>query len=437
MSRRLAVSVAALAAALATQAHAQNLTITNARVIVGDGRVIENGSLVVRGGKIASVTPGAAPAGAPAQRIDATGFTLIAGYIDGHRHLIQGNPDAFLKNRAEAAMRELLEAGVTTVQSGGDNDAGILALKKMVESGQIRGPRIITSGRVPTANLKSEDEVRAAVRKVVAAGADSIAEVHYPITEPPSTNKPTEQESKNLAAAIDEARKLGVEFQIHASAPDPMVQAVKLGGRKLVHTPHFFWVTPEQAKAVKDSGAWVDSCAGFGAPVFDVFNRDNKPTFRDGKPWPEGIINSEGRGQEAGMKPINGRTLFDAGVPYGFCTDTTYWAPAAVAHEIKTLSLVFSPIDLVKVMGQNSADFVNLGKELGTLEVGKTADVLVLPNNPIENSVNFNNPVVVIRSGQIVVDRRAELKTVRELPYRRPPVYVAPPPAAGRAPAGD
>jgi imidazolonepropionase-like amidohydrolase len=426
MNRRawLAASVVA-AASVAAPAMAQNLAITNARIIVGDGRVIEKGAIVVKDGRIASVSAGTAPASAMrkgVKRIDATGMTVIAGYIDDHRHLIQGPPDKFLKEQAADRMRELLEAGVTTVQSGGDNDAGVRALKAMVETGQIKGPRIITSGRVPTASLKNEDEVRAAVRKVAAEGADSIAEVHFPITEPPQKNVPTEQESRNLAAGIDEARKLGLNFQVHASAPAPMLAALKLGAKKLVHTPHFGWLSDADAKQVRDAGAWVSSCTGFGAPVFDVYNHDNKPTFRDGKPWPEQILDGEGRGREAGYKPVNGRTLFDNGVNYGFCTDTNYYAPAAVAHEIRVLSLVFSPADLIKVLGQNSADFLDKGKDLGTLEPGKLGDLLVLTGNPLEGPWNFTTAVVVAKGGVVVVDKRAQLKTVKVLPFTRPPL---------------
>lgn len=431
MERLGAVLIAAAATFAAVHpASAQNLTVSNARIIVGDGRVIENGSVVVSGGKIVSVAAGA-PRNVPprAVRIDGTGFTVIAGYIDDHRHLIQGPPDRFLKEQAADRMRELLEAGFTTIQSGGDNDAGIVQLKQAIESGQIKGPRIITSGRVPTANLKSEDEVRAQVRKVVAAGADSIAEVHFPITEPPQKNRPTEQETRQLSAGIDEARKAGVQFQVHASEPTAMILAVRAGAKKLVHTPHFAWVTDEQAQEVAKAGAWVSSCTGFGAPVFDVFNRENKPTFRDGRPWPQGVLDGEGRGREAGYKPVNGRTLFDNGVNYGFCTDTTYYGPAALMHEIRVLSLVFSPYDLVKIMGQNSADFLDLGKEIGTLEVGKRGDLLVLTSNPLENAANFGSAVVVVKDGAVQVDRRAQLKTVRLLPYQRPP--VRPPAQAG------
>ena len=77
--------------ALARGAAAQNLVISNARIIVGPGRVIERGAVVIKDGRIASVTAGLAPA-APkgAKVITATGMTVIAGYIDDHRHLIQG-----------------------------------------------------------------------------------------------------------------------------------------------------------------------------------------------------------------------------------------------------------------------------------------------------------------------------------------------------------
>jgi imidazolonepropionase-like amidohydrolase len=353
-------------------------------------------------------------------------MTVIAGYIDDHRHLIQGPPAAFLKDNAARRMMELLEAGITTVQSGGDNDAGVVELKKMVESGRIKGPRIVTSGRVPIADGKDEQQTREAVRKVIAAGADSIAEVHFPFAEPP--NAPTEQETRNLTAAIDEALKMGVEFQVHTSSPEAQSAAVKAGARKLVHTPHFGWVTEAQAKEVKDHNVWVSSCTGFGAPVFDVYNRDNKPTFRDGRPWPQAILHGQGRGREGGYKPVNGRTLYDAGVDYGFCTDTTYYAPAAVAHEIRVLSLMFSPVDLVKVMGQNSADFLNKGKEIGTLEVGKLGDLLVLTGNPLEGAWNFETVVMTVKGGQVVVDKRAQLKTVKVLPFQHPPLEPAPRP---------
>jgi len=414
MNRLLATAALTLAAslALAGAAAAQNLVVSNARIIVGPGQTIENGSLVVTNGRITSVGPGAAPATpAGATVIDGTGMTLMAGFIDDHRHLIQGGrgaggPEQFLADQAPTRMMELLEAGVTTVQSGGDADAAILELKRRIDSGEMKGPRIIASGRVPTARMASEAEVRAAVDAAVAAGADSIAEVHYPDVVWPFD--PTEQETRNLEAGIDEAARQGVEFQVHAVSDVSLVAAIRLGAKKLVHSVNINWVTAEQAEEVAAAGAQVASITGFGSPNFDVFSEDNQPKFRDGRPWPEGIVDSQGVGQEAGYMPVNLRTLYDHGVDVSFATDTTFYAPAAIAHEIKTLSLVFSVPDLIQIMGPNSAKFIDRENEIGTLEAGKLADFVVLGGNPFNGFWYLFNPVMVVKGGEVMVDKRGE-----------------------------
>jgi imidazolonepropionase-like amidohydrolase len=414
MNRRIAGLVTGLIASLGLvgAASAQNLVLSNARILVGDGRVIAKGAVVVKDGKIVSVAAGAAPAGAAGTRIDATGMTVMPGFIDDHRHLIYGPADKWFADTAATEMRELLEAGYTTVQTGGDETASIVKLKKMVESGQLKGPRIVAAGWTPVGELKTEAEVRAAIRATIAAGVDSIAEIIYPAKANPFS--PTELETKNLAIAIDEANKAHIPVQVHAVSPAAMVDAVRLGTKKLIHTPHYGWVTDAQAKAVKDAGAQVSSCTGFGAPVFGVFNKDNKPTFRDGKPWPEGIAGGEGRGREAGYKPVNARTLFDNGVTLGFCTDTNYNATAAVAQELKVLNLTFSPIDIVKIMGPNSAALLDR-TDIGMLEPGKLGDLVVLTGNPLDGYWNFLTAVVVVKQGVIMVDKRAQLQSVRTL----------------------
>jgi imidazolonepropionase-like amidohydrolase len=401
------VSALVVAGVAAAAAHGQNLVISNARIIVGDGQVIEKGSVVVKDGKIASVAAGAAAGAASGSvRINGAGKTVMAGFIDVHRHLIYGPPDRYFTEQAVDRMRELLEAGFTTVQAGGDDNAAILELKRRVESGQIKGPRILAASRVVTGRLNSDDEVRNAIRAAKSAGYDSVAEIIYPQSPPPAP--PTEKETHNLAVALDEAAKIGFPVQIHAVSPANMTAAVSIGGRKLIHTPHFDWVTEAQADQVKASNAMVSSCTGFGPPVFDVFNQDNKPTFRDGKPWPQGIISNEGQGREGGFLPINGRTLFDHGVVYAYCTDTNFNATAALNQELKTLNVAFSILDIIKIMGQNSAEFIDRGKELGTVQAGKTADLIVLGGNPLVGYWNFMTTEVAIRGGAIVLDKRGQ-----------------------------
>ena len=410
MNRLLAtVSVSIIAGLAATAACAQDLAISNARIIVGDGQVIERGSVVIKDGRIASVTPGplaasAVPKSTP--RIDGTGKTLIAGFIDAHRHLIYGPPDKYFQEQAADRMRELLEAGFTTVQNGGDDNATVLELKKRIDSGQIKGPRILAAVRINTARAASDDEIRTAMRNAKAAGYDSVAEVVYPNAPPPAPPPP--KETHNLTVALEEGAKIGLPVQIHAVSPANMVAAIAIGGKKLIHTPHFDWLTEAEADDAKAAGAMVSSCTGFGPPVFDVFNHDNKPTFRDGKPWPQGIISNEGQGREGGLLPINGRTLFDHGVVYGYCTDTTYNATEALNQELKTLNVAFSPIDIVKIMGPNSAEFVDRGKDLGTIEAGKIADILVLGGNPLVGFWNFMTTEVVVKGGVVVLDKRGQ-----------------------------
>jgi imidazolonepropionase-like amidohydrolase len=418
MNRTITTFLLSTAASLALTAMAagQNLVITNARIIVGPGQTIERGALVIQNSRITSVNAGAAPATPPgAKVIDAAGMTVIAGFIDDHRHIMQGGgrggrgPDAiaqWLKEQAPDRMRELLESGVTTVQSGGDANPGILELKKMIDSGQIKGPRIIASAGVPTARMKDEAEVRAAVDKAKKDGYDSIAEVHYPDKVWPFA--PTDQERKNLAAGIAEAKEMGIEFQVHAVSDLALVDSTRFGAKKQVHSQNINFVTKEQAKEVAAAGVQVASICGFGSPNFDVFSHDNKPKFRDGRSWPDEIIDSQGVGQEAGYMPVNLRTLYDAGVDVSYATDTTFYAPAALAHELKSLNLVFSVPDLIKIMGPNSAKFIDKEKDLGTVEKGKLGDVVLLGGNPFEGYWNFLTAVVVVKGGEIMVDKRGQ-----------------------------
>ncbi len=371
---------------------AQDLTITNARIIVANGTVIERGSIVVRGGKIASVAAGT-PTTTSGQVIDAKGMSAMPGFIDAHRHI---NTSA----NEKAEMQAFLEAGYTTILSGGGPAEGNITLRDHIDKGQINGPRIIPSGSIRLAN-NTPDMARAEVRRIAGLGIKFTGEIA--LTPVPG---PSDRELEILRAVVDEAKKAGVMVQVHAVSTKAMVAAVDAGVPLLVHLPNKDFMSKDDAKKLAASGTKILGTVGFGTPVFGVFADDNLARFRDGRPWPDSIVDGVRLGEEAGYMPVNARTAWDAGAILGYCTDTTYAPLAGLEHELKTLNPMFSTKDLIKMMGPNTASYIQMGDQLGTLEPGKLADLILLDGNPLEGYWNFLKTKLVVKGGVIVVDKR-------------------------------
>jgi len=417
----------ALGAAAAAGAAAQDLVITNAHIIDGAGKVIDHGVVVAKDGRIVSVSAGEAPKGAAGARIDAHGMTVMTAFIDAHRHLFEGkSPDAWMKDQSVPYMKSFLNAGFTTVFSMGD-DPKILELKKKLNSGEIAGPTLYSALIVPLAQgfpqpaypqppspwtdpgrtdparppnrpVKGmaaipDDATRATIRAAKQAGYDAIKTI--------LVTTPGGPEAHTLSVIVDEAHKQGLRVYTHATAVEDSITAVNAHVDVLAHTPHIGHLEEDTAAKDRILAEHIPMVSTLGVFI-PHFDDKNQPLYRDGGPFPmPRPLESGGQG------PVNARILWEGGQVYAYGTDTQWDPKVTLNDELRALNLVFSPKDILKIMGPNTAAAIDKSKDLGTLEPGKIANIVLVDGDPLEDVFTLTRVVMTIKDGKVVVDRRA------------------------------
>jgi imidazolonepropionase-like amidohydrolase len=444
--KNLIALIALASVAAAGPAAAQNLVITNARILDGTGKVIERGAVVVRDGKIASVATGNPTPVSGARVVDARGMTVMPGFIDAHRHPIPGNTAQWLEKDAAAEMRGFLEAGFTTVVSAITPDEG-LELRRRTESGAIKGPRIFAARLIPLARPAGGrgnagarggapaaapgaqgsappappagrgdparfDNSRPPLRPTEPAGAipaedtikavDAAAKAGFDYMKTIMTVTPGGPEVETLRLIVNEGKKHNLPTITHAVSVVDTLGAVDAGPAVLVHTPHIGRLEEDAAAVQKIARAGIPMTSTL-AVFIPHFSADNTPLFRDRQPFPWNTISSAGQG------PVNARLLWEAGISYGYGTDTSWPPKESLKDELRALSVVFSPKDIVTILTKNAARSALKQDQLGTLEPGKLADIVMVNGDPLTDVYDLLNVVMTIKGG--VVLSEATLRT--------------------------
>ena len=384
-----------------------SIVLTGGRLVDGTGAPAREMNVVIERNKITRLSaPGATNWPAGARIIDVKGMTVMPGLIDLHTHLTDGQiasiPPALVDNmadgvlRATERMRFYIESGITTTRDVGSLD-GIFRLKAWVSDHRLTGPRIFAAGRLITGpgghsaeglgsapdqgNFRiasGADDWRKAVREQFDKGADFI--------------KITSHFSREeVNAGVAEAHALGL--LITCDCETFYIDWAVDAGVDMIEHP-----LPRTDEVIQKMAAKGVASDPTLVPYMYIFDDDG------------GYFGSTSRrftfGKEANLDVL--RRLKKAGVTLGVGTDLiTDWyrrLPAPYLTELKNLvSVGFSIPEVLGLATKTNARLLDMDDKLGTLEVGKLADVLVVRGNPDTNLDDLTRVEWVIRDGEVVV----------------------------------
>lgn len=388
-------------------------------VITGDGRILEKATVVVEDEKIVKVAQGAVKLPRNAQKIPIDGMTLLPGFIDAHIHVcIDGSPDPVSTMMAEsqtettlkaaAAARQTLMAGVTTIRDMGGKDGIDLGLRQAVKSGLIPGPRMLVSGRLICMTgghgwrigleANGPDEVRKAAREQIKAGADIVKLMATGGVMTPGVQPGSEQFTEaEMRAGVEEAHKAGKKTATHAMGTRGILNALRAGIDSIEHGVYL----DEEAVAFM-----VEHNIPFIPTMSALYHIENNGVAAG---IPEYAVEKTQMVKPHHLESI--RMAREAGVLVAAGTDagTPFNLHGENLTEIKLLVDYggFSPMAAIEAGTRVSARVLGLEDELGTIEEGKIADLILVSGNPLENiDILLNREAIplVMQAGNVVVN---------------------------------
>jgi imidazolonepropionase-like amidohydrolase len=399
------------------------LVLTNARLIdaVREG-VTAGASVTVEDERIVEVLDGRrSPSEQGARVIDLQGAHLLPGLWDAHVHLEwprvpqAGVPELTAQYLANA-QRALLEGGVTGLRMAGTPHFIDVALKHAFDSGQHVGPRMVTCGWFLTTTGGhalgtgfalpcdgAEGFVRV-IREHIQAGVDHIKLNLTGGIMGPAWDRHwhTFFTPAEIETAFAICRQRGIKVMAHAASTEAVKAALRLGAHSVEHG---YIMDDECLTLFRQHDAWY-------VPTLGITHlTPSQATTRWEKQWveqraltPDLIRRAEDAVEEhrswfrralaAGLKMAVGSDVRP--VREGALLELGLWVKSGA-----------TPWQTLQAATKHAAEVSGLGRELGTVETGKLADLIVVRDNPLDDIDNVHSLLLVIKNGRVVADHRA------------------------------
>jgi imidazolonepropionase-like amidohydrolase len=384
---------------------------------------LEGYEIIIKGDNILSINKKMEQELPDDEVINLSGKTVLPGLINMHVHLTADDkedlmPDMLSKSdeqlllQAVKASRLSLKSGVTTVRDCGSRNNLVHWLRDAINQGKLTGPRIISSGMPITITgghcfylgieADGTDEIRKAVRSLVKDGADFIKIMVTGGGCTPNTDKKassyTDQE---LYAAVNEAHRHGRKVAAHAHGTRGILQAAKVGVDTIEHCS---FLTDKGMKAERDilelikerEIIIVPTVSGNIRLVYEgSFTIDSFDKFAKG-PLVDHFherFNLFKDVYKSGVTILAGNDAGVDGTPHDdFVSELEVMA--ALGMETK---------EVIDIATRKAANALGLESEIGTIEAGKKADLLVVEGDPLQDIRVLRSPYLVMVGGKRVV----------------------------------
>ncbi|HKY71812.1 MAG TPA: amidohydrolase family protein [Nitrospira sp.] len=371
------------------------IAIHHVRLINGKGQAIEPATVIVRHAKVHAAGLSRMIATPPrATRVNGRGLTLLPGLIDCHVHLCLGaepdvvktlekeTPAETLLKAAESA-RRTLAAGVTTVRDVGSRDHSIFSLKQAIDKGLTPGPRIVGAGlaicmigghaRFIGQEVEGCEQVRKIVREQIEAGAEVIKVIASGgvLTEGTSPDQ-AQLTLEELRSAVEEAAQAGRKVAAHSHGSSGMKNAIRAGVHSIEHAT---LMDAEAAALMLSHGVYM-------VPTLSALA--TTAACRRGCGIPDSVLEKAKamtKRHQSSFRQAHHRGVLiamgtDAGTPFNQHGDN--------AQELERMvALGMSPMEAIIASTSAAAQLIGIDDQVGTIEQGKQADLLLVDGNPL------------------------------------------------------